>query len=203
MADYSELYFSNKKTSTRQGELNVSGSPYLLAKYHVPLFWLALFEREDIVDVRDDVWPHMVKSRLGAAALFSSRQAIMQRRFPSLRPQWHEQFKEFLLQVPFEYVHVDTSQIGSISSTAQEWRADIETMLGLFSERPTSPLSELLGKLYYKWAPNPGWELFQMRLGAAFKNADAETSWPYCGESGTDEPLPWEGSDDRGEGGTA
>jgi hypothetical protein len=196
MGDYSELYFanSNRKIADQQGE---PGSPYLLAKYHVPLFWLALFERDDIVDVRDEAtgeaWPHLVKARTAAAALFSSRQAFVQSRFPSLRSVWQQQFEQFLLRTPFEYVHVDTSQIGAMIGSASQWRADLETMLGLFSENPSATRRpSFLGKLFYKWAPSPAWELFQMRLGPAFEGANGQEPWPYCGESGTDESVPWQ-----------
>ena len=50
MGSYSEMYFADFKIPPGRGELS-EASPYLLARHHVPILWLALFHAGDIFDV--------------------------------------------------------------------------------------------------------------------------------------------------------
>ncbi|QNK68965.1 hypothetical protein [Variovorax sp. PAMC26660] len=201
MGDYSELYFSGVKTPPGRGELSDT-SPYLLSKYHVPLFWLAMFDGEDIADRReseepDDVWPYLAKKRAQAIAMLDTRRPRLISHFPGMDPVWLNQFASMLARTPFEYVHLDTSQIGGMVGTGPEWRQSLETMLGIFEVEPPPPVRQrsFIGRLFRtanEPPPPPSWRLFNASFGGSYTGTRGTQPWPYCGGSGTDEAMPWE-----------
>jgi len=200
MGDYSELYFSNARTPPGRGELS-EASPYLLSKYHVPLFWFALFSPEDISehkesDEPDDVWPYLSKRRVRAMDMFNARRAALMIHFPQIAPLWADQFAALLAQTHFEYVHLDTRQIGGMIHTGPKWRQALETMLDIFeSAPPPAPVPRsFLGRLFRTPEPpgSPGWYLFKTHFSGSYAGTRGAEPWPYCGSSGTDNPMPWE-----------
>jgi hypothetical protein len=195
MGHYSELYFSNTRSRPKRGEFSAD-SPHLLSKYHVPLLWLALFEPRDIVLIAqeedDDRWPYLVKTRTEALQLLASREQAIVTRFPSLKREWLAQFKALLERSPFEYVHLDTSDVGSMVCSGEEWHSKLQSMLSIFSNEPSSPQPSFLGKLLRRPSAIDGWAIFNSMLGPAFEGEAGEKPWPYCGGSGTNELMPWE-----------
>jgi hypothetical protein len=196
MGSYSELYFSNTRANPGRGGLS-NDSPYLLSKYHLPILWLGLFDTPDIDDDAHsqeptDVWPYLVKQTKEAAVLFGSRWPFLSKHFPALESQWHDQLLSMLRDSRFEYVHLDTHQIGSMVVTGPEWRRELEVMLEMFSSE-TSPAQGLLSRLLRKPSPrSPALMLYNMRFGARYDGDRRSEPWAYCGASGTDEAMPWE-----------
>ena len=197
MGNYSELYFSEEKTPPTPSQLQSSGSPYLLSKYHIPLLWLALFRSADIVSLKDEdgeeEWPYLVAERESALLLLGTREGFLQSNFPSLDLSWLQLFKSLLEQTPFKYVHVDTSQIGGMVGSGHEWHRELELILGMFSPAPAPPPT-FLEKLLRIQTQSKGreWSLFDKRLGSVFQGASAKEPWAYCGSSGTDDEMAWE-----------
>jgi len=195
MGNYSELYFSDSNEVLPPGALEGSESPYLLAKYHVPILWLALFQPTDIVDKvieGGETWPYLVKDKQEAATLLSSREEFLLSNFPFMRPEWLTQFNSLVLQTNLRYVHMDSSDVGTMDGDGPEsWRSCLETMLSMFSvETPPKPTS-LLGRLFRRTPTDPGLEL-SLCIGSSYRGKDGKQPWAYCGGSGTNEPMPWE-----------
>ena len=181
MGDYSALYFSDAKTPPGRGEL-AETSPYLLSKYHVPLFWLAMFDREDFSERKesddpDEIWPYLAKKTIQAMASLEARRATLLSDFPRIDPIWLDQFVSLLAQTDFDYVHLDTRQIGGMNFTGPEWRESLESMLGIFETGPAS---------------QAGWRAFNSSFFSAYSGTNGTEPWSYCGASGTEELMPWE-----------
>ncbi|MET3463767.1 MULTISPECIES: hypothetical protein [Variovorax] len=185
MGSYSEMYFSDVKTPPGRGELS-EASPYLLARHHVPILWLALFHTGDIFDVPapddpDDLygpWPYMVAQRTRAIATLAARRALLSSRFQDMDPVWLIQFGLMLEQASFEYVHLDTASVGSMIGTGPEWRQSLETLLCIFEADPS--------------LERQGWHLFNTHYVGAYRGEASKKPWTYCGSSGTNQPMPWE-----------
>ncbi|HET7154387.1 MAG TPA: hypothetical protein VFI87_03360 [Hyphomicrobiaceae bacterium] len=196
MGNYSELYFAGKKAPPKRGELS-NDSPYLLSKYHVPLLWLALFDPKDIVDIPvdggEDVNPYLVKARDEAVVMLTSREPWLLSNFKNLKSLWVSQFKAVLEGADFDYVHLDTSDIGSMVGSGEEWKSLLGKILRMFSEQvPQEASPGLFGRLFAKPKEQTSWDVFNQRLGSAFNGDRGAQPWPYCGASGTDETMPWE-----------
>lgn len=195
MGNFSELYFSDNKEVLPPGALEGSDSPYLLAKYHVPILWLALFQPSDLIDrVIDDgeTWPYLVKDRQDAAALLSSRESFLLSNFPLLKPEWLTQFKTLVSQSDFRYVHMDSSDVGTLDPGGPEsWRNYHETALGMFSVAAPPKPTSLLRRLIRRPPPNPGLELCR-GIGSPYRGKEGRQPWRYCGGSATNDAMPWE-----------
>jgi hypothetical protein len=139
MSDYSKLYFSNDlKHPPNDGELDETNSPYLLASYHIPILWIALFEVSDakkIIKASDEEWDYYCKPPKSAADLLNSRKELILSLFPNLKREWLEQFQSFISNANFKYVHLDIYQIGG--TTFQEpdlWNKEFQQMIGIFDQ---------------------------------------------------------------------
>ena len=175
MSCIAELYFSNSTDAPGAGELDPS-SPYLQSpSYQIPALWLALFEPKDLFDVQreddDESFPYAVKRRADAILALARRSEVLKRALPSLRQEWLEQFQAFLESAQFEYVHMDTSDIGQMAGSWDEWKESLISML--------EPLVQT----------NP--DDLQAWVEAVLPEESKDMSWSYCG-SGGDEPMPWE-----------
>lgn len=196
MGCFSYLYLANTESPLKPGELN-EDSPYLLSKYHVPLFWLALFEPTDVRGIPtedgEDIDPYLVRNRKRACALLESRGPWLVENFRGIKPLWLSQFRAVLEAPAFHYVHVDSSEVGSMMGTGEEWRSALEEMLGIFSVAPpeASP-SGFFGRLFGGPMERSSWNVFNRMLGPAFNGDQGNEPWPYCGASGTDESMSWE-----------
>jgi hypothetical protein len=175
MSCIAELYFSNSTSVPGAGELDPS-SPYLQSpSYQIPALWLALFEPKDLLDVQredgDESFPYAVKRRTDAILVLAQRSEVLRQALPSLRQEWFEQFQVVLESASFEYVHMDTSDIGQMAGSWDAWKESLVSML--------QPLVK----------PNP--ESLQSWVEAVIPEESTNMSWSYCG-SGGDEPMPWE-----------
>jgi hypothetical protein len=194
VGDYSELYFTDEN-SAPQPDTPREPSPYLFSNYHVPLFWLALFEPSNIADASykdvEGIWPYLITTREEAINRFSNREAFIHANFPSCRLQWVEDFKGMIVQSTFKYLHANTQSVGAMFCSGPEWRAEITEMLNLFDAPPIKKPSNIILRQFFKPKLPAAWKIFNRRFGAAYLGANARESWPYRGNGATDEPTPW------------
>lgn len=94
--------------------------------------------------------------------------------------------------VHYEYVHLDTMQIGGMVATSEEWRSELEAMLNMFAHQPDDAQSGFFAKIFSKPKPETGWDIFKRRFDYAYAGSKGEEPWPYCGDSGTDKLMSWE-----------
>ncbi|MBJ2155779.1 hypothetical protein [Variovorax sp. IB41] len=182
MGSYAELYFTDAGIKPAQGELS-DDAPYLLSGHHLPLLWLSLFQREDIIDLPDpdepdSPWPYLVAPRTQAMATLAARRALLSTRFPGLKPLWFDQFAAMLAQAPFAFVHLDTMEIGSMIATGPEWRRILERLLGVFDTDAARA--------------EAGWRQFDAGFIGPYQGKDADKPWTYCGSGGAGSPMPWD-----------
>lgn len=182
MGSYSYLYFSDAKAEPGQGEVS-DDSPFLLSNSRLPLLWLALFQREDIIDVPDPgepdvLWPYLVAPRTGAMAALAARRSLLTSRFPAMDSRWFDQFAAMVAHAPLAFVHLDTMEIGSVFGTGSEWRQILATLLGMFES--DAARSET------------GWRQFDAGFRGAYEGAHADKPWTYCGGGGAGSPMPWD-----------
>jgi hypothetical protein len=179
MGEYSALYLTNDVSLPVRGGL--TGCPYLLSKYHIPLLWLALFSDRDIRDVEDPddgaLWPYLVKRRQDAVEMLHSRIDVIESAFPGLQRRWVDQFMALLNTSAFGFVHLATSEIGSMSYSGPEWREKLATLLDVFDRAS---------------AGNPAWAPLNELFEPAYTGDAAGKPWSYCGGSGTGEEMEWE-----------
>lgn len=175
MSCIAELYFSNLTNVPGAGELDPSSPCLQSPSYQIPALWLALFEPNDLLDVRrgddDESFPYAVKRRTDAILALARRSEVLKQALPSLRPEWLQHFQAVLESASLEYVHMETSDIGQMAGSWDEWKESLVSML--------APLVK----------PNP--EDLQSWADAVLPEESRDMPWSYCG-SGGDEPMPWE-----------
>lgn len=179
MASYSELLFSSTAAPPGSGEL-VGDAPYLVSRYHLPLLWLALFDRSSLQPAVDgeDAYEGYFAAPVDLAIHFLiSRQAFLLGAFEHLDFVWLAQFKQFLLDAQHTYVHLDCREVAAGQFTPAEWAVELSTVLEMFEKDPVQAKN---GLIRYR-------ELFGM--GASTKQKE---SWAFCGVSGTELPASWE-----------
>lgn len=175
MSCIAELYLSDSTDVPVPGEVDPE-SPYLQSpSYQIPALWLALFEPADVVDAqRDDggeAMPYLVKRRVDAIAVLRRRETRLKHSLPELKPEWFEQFESVLESSDLDYVHMDTSDIGQMAGSWEDWKQSLLDML--------DPLMGVGGELPQSW------------VDQVVPEEASQASFSYCG-CGGDDPMPWE-----------
>lgn len=194
MGNYSELYLTNLARKPLRGELE-RDSPYLLSKYHLPIAWLALFEQSDIqelpIDDSGEKWPYLIRSKEPALTLLRLRQRWISSHFPEFDPQWLSAFINYLDTAPFEYVHLDTSDIGSMGHGGSEWTKEMTTLLGSFAD--SSPPSTIESPADDNISAElSSWKTYCAFFGNAYAPPQCDLPYCYVGGSGRAVSAPWE-----------
>jgi hypothetical protein len=194
MGNYSELYLTNLARKPLRGELE-SDSPYLLSKYHLPIAWLALFDQSDIqelpIDDSGEKWPYLIRSKESALTLLRLRQQWLSSHFPLLDPQWLSAFINYLDTAPFEYVHLDTSDIGSMGHGGSEWTKEMRTLLGSFADSSLPSTIESPADNNTN-AELSSWKTYCAFFGNAYASPKCDLPYCYVGGSGRAVSAPWE-----------
>jgi hypothetical protein len=182
MAAYSSLYFTDSPLPPATGALADPNEPYLQSRYHLPLFWLAMYEQRDLTvltaDENGDAWPYLVKRRLDAIEMLASRESWLVSHFPTLDRAWLKAFRSMLSQISSDYVHFDTADIGGILGSAEDWLPNLSAYLKIFDvPREQEDLNE-------------SWRIFR-QIEGSFSGANAHESWAFCGTS-DDGNMDWE-----------
>jgi hypothetical protein len=182
MAAYSSLYFTDSPLPPATGALSDSNEPYLQSRYHLPLFWLAMYEQRDLTvltaDENGDAWPYLVKRRLDAIEMLASRESWLDSHFPRLDRAWLNAFQSMLSQNSSDYVHFDTSDIGGMLGSAEDWLPKLSAYLKIF-DVPQDQEDQ-----------NESWRIFR-QIEGSFSGASAHESWAFCGTS-DDGNMDWE-----------
>lgn len=199
MSAIAELYFSNTKNRLKKGELDSLNPVYLVAGYHLPILWLALFETQDeLVSEKgvDSEWHYYAKPILAALALLAKRRDFIIQAFPDLNTEWIGQFEEVIRNSEFPYVHIETSAVGSVVCTPDEWNTEMRTILTLFSEQyvnfSSQPKRGGLMRMLFGTVKRTGSVAYQERFGSQYLDSDKQQAWVYCGASGDNRTYPWE-----------
>ena len=192
MGSYSALFFANQRSNPKELD---SASPYLLSKHQIPIFWLALFNVADLTEIKyedeEDAWPYLVKSTVDALKLFRCREQWLLTHFPSARPVWLEQFGGLVETASFEFVHLDTNDVGRMNASSPAWRRQLSSVLGIFDE-PRQPAPSFFDRLLRRQNATGSWNTFNWLLGSIYNRPEALEPWPYCGHSGRKNLAPWE-----------
>jgi hypothetical protein len=182
MAAYSSLYFTDSPLPPATGALPDFNEPYLQSRYHLPLFWLAMYEQRDLTvltaDENGEAWPYLVKRRLDAIEMLASRESWLVSHFPTLDRAWLNAFQSMLSQNSSDYVHFDTSDIGGMVGSAEDWLPKLSAYLKIF-DVPQDQEDQ-----------NESWRIFR-QIEGSFSGASARESWAFCGTS-DDGNMDWE-----------
>jgi tetratricopeptide (TPR) repeat protein len=175
-----------------------------MARYHLPLFWLALFTAEQLVPrryqvIRDgkavwskDEWPYLIAEKDGALRLLESRSAYLVRAFSSDIGEGLRQFIDFLGADKQPFIHVCTMEIGGMVGTAAEWWPEMKVMLSLFSEEPPRFDGDPQGAPQLEQLP-PGWRKYIERMTANFRIGSKIDMHYFAGESeAVHTKTPWQ-----------
>jgi hypothetical protein len=201
MSEYAQLYIRQSKEARLFPEQPDQPSLYLLSTYSIPVFWLALFTPADIVPSRinpdDDVeWPHLVAPLPAALERLVERRTGLVATFGDWIAPWLEQFHATLKASAGAFVHVDTSQIGSLAFSgdaegARAWRPQLELMLDGYNEPLPVPRTGLAAKLRGEGLSERWRALYLYGPGKIYEEERRRSIFSYCG-SGGDRDTPWE-----------
>jgi hypothetical protein len=200
MGAYSHLVTFSERRPPEPGEHCKDGM-CLMARYHLPAFWLALFTAKDIVPRRywvvendedvlsDDDWPYLVAEKASSLRLLESRSDYLMSAFSSDIRTGLRQFIDFLSADRQPFVQVCTLEIGSMVCTAPEWRSELQTMLSLFGE-PAPRLDGDPDRPPQFEALPPGWRKYTERMTARFRNDRKIDMNYFAGESEAVRTVP-------------
>ena len=182
MGNYSYLSFTADLTFNAESE-----SPTLSSKYHIPIFWFALFAASDML-VRQypgeegdhEPWPDLVKNRRAAIELFISRKPFLVAKFPQIDEFWLTQFVAFLEAAPDSYVSLDYSQVVGDVFSGASWADELRGILKMF-EVPMSHTKAFLGFSWFGKPPNYGLVSYMNFFGTEFASYRARQPWAYTG----------------------
>jgi hypothetical protein len=201
MSEYAQLYVRHSTQALLSYKQPDQPSLYLLSTYSIPVFWLALFTRADIVPSRinddDDFdWPHLLSPLPVALDRLIERRAGLMTTFGDHIAPWLEQFHNTLKVSPGEYVHLDSSQIGALAFSgsaegAEEWRPQLELMLDGYGEPLPVPRAELRTDVREDEINDKWRALYLYGPGNVYETERRHSALSYCGEGG-DEPAPWQ-----------
>lgn len=165
MGNFADLYTSDSDSAPKRGDGERRLAFHAVAKYHIPVAWLALYVAADIHmcrvddDPETEEVPHLVCRReIALDRLHSRIQWLVGEFSEGVRPPLLDLHGELsLADQPF--VHLETMDIGSMVSTPDAWVIDLRVMLSAFDERPPDThlawLSKLLGA-----EPRKGWQRY-------------------------------------------
>jgi hypothetical protein len=201
MSEYAQLYVRQSKQAVLSYKQPDAPSLYLLSSYSIPVFWLALFTRADIVLSRisedDDFdWPHLVSPLPAALDRLLERRSGLMTTFGDFIAPWLEQFHTTLKVAPGAYVHLDTSQIGALAFSgsakgAEEWRPQLELMLEGYGESLPVPRAELRTDVREDGIDDKWRALYLYGPGKMYEKERRHSVFSYSGAGG-DESAPWE-----------
>jgi hypothetical protein len=141
-----------------------------VAKYHLPLLWLALFEVRDLrCHARfdeEDRWPYMVSRVDTAVGLLQSRIPALSAIFgPDVGSLANGLGDALIDGAQSSFVILDTQDIGSMVADGTEWTAEMKKMAHAFQEPPPRLVRETSGMLHLAGEhAGPGWKCYLHRF---------------------------------------
>jgi hypothetical protein len=175
MGDYALLYLVDSSEPIFD-ELP-DGAACLMLNRHLPIVWLALFDRGDITDAEmedlDALWPYLTTRLQPALNRLAARRPYLRAAFPGLKEDWIDAFAAYLTECGQAHIHLDAAQIGGlVTNDGAVWRAEIDKMLSQFDTVGTEE-------------PALGRQVYHARFGGG-DPAKLVQCWWYCGGGGTD-----------------
>lgn len=197
MSDSSNLYSSGRIAPYIGTEGQEEGL-YISQVYGVPIFWLALYEEEEIA--MDDLsgeesccspYPYLVTTAEKAISRLEKRRGNIFSALPASSKDVYEHFLSTLKTVDQKYLHMDSSAVGSMVATPDEWEKELKIMISGFNspgkiEEANGMLTKLFGK---KTAFNPGWSQMLMRNGIDLSRESEISIYSLAG--GRYGEMPW------------
>ena len=135
MGEYTLLYMTNSAAPVLDDL--PEDEACLMLNHHLPIVWLALFERANIKDIEieedEGPWPYLVSELRPAKERLQARRPLLRSEFPSLKDVWIDQFADYLSSVAQTHLHLDANQLGSmVTGEGKEWRLELSRMLDMF-----------------------------------------------------------------------
>ena len=193
MSDSSQLYFLDRRGRPQRNELEEIDSPYLLADWHLPIGWLAMFAPGDLqVDLsasRDQKKPYFAVECKTAIARLDKRLPWLISAVPGLQPAWFDSFHRFVSDSNFHWVHIDPVPISEIiGDDSVEESERLNGLLAAFDEQPTA-----IGKIIESIGDqSTGLETYCAHFGTPFRDKRYDLWFACFGASGTEVAAPWE-----------
>ena len=164
---------------------NASPELYLVAKYNVPICWLALFGVNDIKAFRDDreeAWPYLIAPRESALLRLRNRRDLMFNLLPKAHLTTFEMFCSLLDGLRQPYLHCDTSDVGSMHSDADEWRGMLREMLEALDHAPPSRMRTGLAGILFGSGLSRGWSRLLEVSGFGWPPSDPDNDYYLAGD---------------------
>jgi len=186
MSDDSLLYFLDRSTYPRSGELDEIDSPFLLSEWNLPIAWLALFDANDVrIDPssRHDKDRHYYATKRDAAlSRLEQRAPWIRSALPRLDVVWLDAFRTFLSDAKFQWVHVLP-----ISFSGDGGASDADMLVFLLNafEEPPIPVHEVKDS-------SSAWGTYLQHSGSPYLDLTLDPRYCCFGSSGTDVLAPWE-----------
>lgn len=187
MSDDSQLYFLDGPARPLQGESDDNGSPYLLAEWHLPIVWLALFNARDIrldpTSRHDKENPYFAVETQFAISNLEKRKQWIHTAIPDLEPVWLSRFSQFLAETELRWVHMDPVRpFDEEGQRADEWLA---SLLMVFDRPPSCVLGKPFDQAHAE-------DRYHQHFGTAYRHSGLALRISCFGGSGMMEAAPWE-----------
>ncbi|MDB5988163.1 MAG: hypothetical protein JWR16_3216 [Nevskia sp.] len=137
MAHFSYLY-SSDRPEPYEGTEGREEQLYLSARYRLPIFWIAAFEKSDLrfIQVGQKQWPYTVAERQCVVERLQVRRESIQAVLPHL---WHltfDQFVDVLSKNQQHFIHMNLTDIGLMLDEPDDLEIRVKVMLTAFEKPP-------------------------------------------------------------------
>ncbi len=193
MSDSSLLYFLNRRERPRRRELEEIDSPFLLADWHLPIGWLAMFAPTDLYidssSIHDRDKPYFAVECGTAVARLDERVLWLKSAVPGLQTAWLDSFRHFVSNANLGWVHMDPVAIST--TIGDNSVPEAERLVGLlyaFEQTPTplDAVTELNIDI------RDAWKTYSAHFGTPFRDSSYDLWFACFGTSGTEFLAPWE-----------
>lgn len=169
---------------------------YLLAKYRLPIFWVALFGPENMLkfagdDPAEEAWPYLLAPREDCVAQLLKRRTNLFSVLPQIHLPIFEKFIRVLQEVQQPYLHFESDDIAGLSgSTPAEWTSMLREAMAALDARPPEKIRSGLAALIRGSGLGAGWDELLLQNSIELTKPKPDDWYALAG--GYYSEMPWE-----------
>jgi hypothetical protein len=169
---------------------------YLMAKYCLPIFWVALFRPENMHqfacdDLDGETWPYLLGRREDCVAQLLKRRTNLFSVLPQMHLPVYESFIDVLQKVQQPYLHFESDDIaGLCGSEPPEWTSELLDAMAALDARPPERIRSGLAALFRGSGLGSGWEGLLLKNSIELAKPKPEDWYGLAG--GYYSEMPWE-----------
>ena len=187
--------FANDSNEPIDDWSSVDEESMLGMNYMMPLYWFALFDTSCIKYRGDEKEPIFITSVDEGRKRYENRKNILKSRLGDQTQNINQFFDSYLQSLNKKYIHLETYEIGSMSSSAEEWEEELKKVFRVFEPVEVEKQEEkknIFGFKTKKESPQEQeWQSFESMYQQPL-NSETDILLEYFLGVGECQTMPWE-----------